>query len=50
MTARSPLIDVHTHVVPRGLPFGHDHRFAAFLDHGDTADVLVGGAHFRTVP
>jgi aminocarboxymuconate-semialdehyde decarboxylase len=32
------------------LPFGHDHRFAAFLDHGDTADVLVGGAHFRTVP
>lgn len=50
MTPSSPLIDVHTHVVPHGLPFGHDDRFAAFVEHGDTADVLVGGAHFRTVP
>ena len=23
------VIDVHTHVVPEGLPFGHDDRFAA---------------------
>src|SRR5690242_7439249 len=45
-----PIIDVHTHVVPDGLPFGHDGRFAEFVEHGDTADVLVGGAHFRTVP
>jgi aminocarboxymuconate-semialdehyde decarboxylase len=50
VTPSSPLIDVHTHVVPSGLPFGHDERFAAFVEHGDTADVLVGGAHFRTVP
>ena len=50
MTPSSPLIDVHTHVVPHGLPFGHDERFAAFVDKGDTADVLVGGALFRTVP
>jgi aminocarboxymuconate-semialdehyde decarboxylase len=50
VTPSSPLIDVHTHVVPCGLPFGHDDRFAAFVDHGDTADVLVGGAYFRTVP
>ncbi len=50
MTPSSPLIDVHTHVVPHGLPFGHDARFAEFVDKGDTADVLVGGAHFRTVP
>jgi aminocarboxymuconate-semialdehyde decarboxylase len=50
VTASSPLIDVHTHVVPEGLPFGHDDRFATFVGGGDTADVLVGGAHFRTVP
>jgi aminocarboxymuconate-semialdehyde decarboxylase len=50
VSSSSPIIDVHTHVVPHGLPFGHDDRFAAFVEHGDTADVLVGGAHFRTVP
>ncbi len=50
MTPSSPLIDVHTHVVPHGLPFGHDDRFAAFVEKGDTADVFVGGARFRTVP
>jgi aminocarboxymuconate-semialdehyde decarboxylase len=50
VTASSPLIDVHTHVVPHGLPFGHDGRFAAFVEQGDSADVIVGGAHFRTVP
>jgi aminocarboxymuconate-semialdehyde decarboxylase len=50
VTSSSPLIDVHTHVVPQGLPFGHDDRFAAFVEQGDTADVFVGGAHFRTVP
>ena len=50
MSSSSPIIDVHTHVVPHGLPFGHDDRFAAFVEQGDTADVLVGGKHFRTVP
>lgn len=49
MAAISPLIDVHTHVVPQGLPFGHDDRFASFVVQGDTADVLVNGARFRTV-
>lgn len=43
------LIDVHTHVVPRGLPFGHDGRFAAMDPVGETAEVLVDGAVFRVV-
>lgn len=42
-------IDVHTHVVPRGLPFGHDDRFAALRVDGDRGDVFVGGTLFRTV-
>ena len=45
----SPVIDVHTHVVPEGLPFGHDDRFASFVAAGDTADVMVNGRVFRTV-
>jgi aminocarboxymuconate-semialdehyde decarboxylase len=44
-----PLIDVHTHVVPRGLPFGHDDRFAAMDPRGETAEVLVDGKVFRVV-
>jgi len=43
------VIDVHTHVVPAGLPFGHDERFASIVQRGDVADVLVGGSLFRTV-
>lgn len=50
MTPSSPLVDVHTHVVPKGLPFGHDERFAAFVERDNVADVFVGGALFRTVP
>jgi aminocarboxymuconate-semialdehyde decarboxylase len=42
-------IDVHTHVVPRGLPFGHDDRFATLTVDGDRGDVVVGGRLFRTV-
>lgn len=42
-------IDVHTHVVPHGLPFGHDERFAALTTAGDRGDVFVGGSLFRTV-
>lgn len=42
-------IDVHTHVVPRGLPFGHDDRFATLTADGDRGDVVVGGRLFRTV-
>jgi aminocarboxymuconate-semialdehyde decarboxylase len=42
-------IDVHTHVVPWGLPFGQDDRFACLVPDGDTAQVLVDGAPFRTV-
>jgi len=45
----TPLFDVHTHVVPRGLPFGHDGRFAAMVIDGDRADVLVDGERFRVV-
>ena len=44
------LIDVHTHLVPRGLPFGHDGRFAALeAPTGTTAEVLVDGTVFRVV-
>lgn len=43
------MIDVHTHVVPDGLPFGHDDRFASLVRRDDVADVIVGGALFRTV-
>ena len=49
MAANAPLIDVHTHVVPAGLPFGHDGRFATFSPEGDTAEVLVDGAVFRVI-
>lgn len=42
-------IDVHTHVVPRGLPFGHDDRFASLTIEGERGDVFVGGSLFRTV-
>lgn len=47
--ASPPLVDVHTHVVPRGLPFGHDARFASLAPAGPTAEVLVDGAVFRVV-
>ena len=43
VSAPSSVIDVHTHVVPDGLPFGHDDRFARSWPRGDTADVMVGG-------
>jgi len=43
------LIDVHTHVVPRGLPFGHDGRFAAMDPVGESAEVFVDGKVFRVV-
>ena len=49
MAANAPLIDVHTHVVPAGLPFGHDGRFATFSPEGDTAEVLVDGKVFRVI-
>lgn len=49
----APLIDVHTHVVPWDLPFGHDGRFAAMDPASDpgaeTARVLVDGTVFRVV-
>ena len=43
------MIDVHTHVVPSGLPFGHDERFPVLVDDGDTGRVIVRGSVFRTV-
>jgi len=49
VTLHSPVIDVHTHVVPRGLPFGHDERFASLVIEGDVGQVFVDGRHFRTV-
>jgi aminocarboxymuconate-semialdehyde decarboxylase len=48
-TTPTGTIDVHTHVVPRGLPFGHDDRFASLTIDGDRGDVFVGGTLFRTV-
>jgi aminocarboxymuconate-semialdehyde decarboxylase len=48
-TAPSGVIDVHTHVVPRGLPFGHDDRFAHLAIDGDLGEVLVGAQLFRVV-
>lgn len=42
-------IDVHTHVVPGGLPFGHDDRFATLVTDGGTGQVFVDGRLFRTV-
>ena len=47
--ALSGTIDVHTHVVPRGLPFGHDDRFARLAIDGDRGEVFVGGRPFRVV-
>lgn len=49
MSPGASLIDVHTHVVPAGLPFGHDVRFASIDAVGTSAEVLVGGAVFRVV-
>lgn len=44
------VIDVHTHVVPHGVPFGQsDGRFPSLVVTGDTADVFVGGRLFRTI-
>ena len=45
------MIDVHTHVVPPGLPFG---SFAGDLwprveVDGDRAEVYTGAVHFRSV-
>jgi aminocarboxymuconate-semialdehyde decarboxylase len=45
------MIDVHTHVVPKGLPFGSfpgDLWPRVDVD-GDRADVYTGSVHFRTV-
>ncbi|HEY8217928.1 MAG TPA: amidohydrolase family protein [Acidimicrobiia bacterium] len=45
------MIDVHTHVVPPELPFGTfpgDHWPRVEVD-GETGQVFVGDAHFRTV-
>ena len=45
MTSSSPLIDVHTHVVPHGLPFGHDDRFAVAVAGGTVSDLVsMGGS------
>ena len=49
MAAHAPLIDVHTHVVPAGLPFGQDGRFASLDATGDAAEVRVDGSVFRVV-
>lgn len=49
MAALSHIIDVHTHVVPSGLPFGHDERFPALVKRDTTGDVYVRGKLFRTV-
>ena len=44
------VIDVHTHVVPLGVPFGQtDPRFPTLVVDGDTADVFVSGRLFRTI-
>jgi aminocarboxymuconate-semialdehyde decarboxylase len=45
-------IDVHTHVVPEGLPFGlagADERWPVLRAGADTGDVLVAGDVYRTV-
>ncbi|GAA5190444.1 amidohydrolase family protein [Rugosimonospora acidiphila] len=44
-------IDVHTHVVPDGLPFGvtGDPRWPVLRTGPETGDVLVDGALYRTV-
>lgn len=45
-------IDVHTHVVPAGLPFGleaADERWPRLREGDDTGDVLVAGEVYRTV-
>lgn len=45
-------IDVHTHVVPAGLPFGlsgADERWPLLRTTGETGDVLVAGELYRTV-
>lgn len=48
------MIDLHTHVVPDGIPFlarlaAGDPRWAHLEKAGDTGDVLVAGKVFRTV-
>lgn len=45
-------IDVHTHVVPAGLPFGMagvDERWPVLRTAAETGDVLVAGEIYRTV-
>lgn len=45
-------IDVHTHVVPAGLPFGltgADERWPVLREAAETGDVLVAGELYRTV-
>jgi aminocarboxymuconate-semialdehyde decarboxylase len=49
VNSSGPVIDVHTHVVPFDLPFGHDERFASLAADGDSADVFVNGQKFRTI-
>ncbi len=52
MTAAAGSIDVHTHVVPDGMPFGlagTDERWPILQPGADTGDVLVAGELYRTV-
>jgi aminocarboxymuconate-semialdehyde decarboxylase len=48
---RQRLFDVHTHVVPTGLPFGQDDdpRWPTLVGDGPQRTVVVAGAAFRTV-
>jgi aminocarboxymuconate-semialdehyde decarboxylase len=45
------VIDVHTHVVPPGLPFGSfpGDRWPRVDAHGDRAEIYTGAVHFRSV-
>ena len=45
------MIDVHTHVVPPQLPFGHfpGDLWPRVEVNGDRGDVYMGTTHFRTV-
>jgi aminocarboxymuconate-semialdehyde decarboxylase len=47
----TPMIDVHAHVVPDGLPFGcaGDDRWPRLARSGEDADVLIAGRVFRHI-